>query len=605
MNVTPAYNSVGTFFGYKPIYYVPKYQRGYAWDKLEIEDFHKDLEQCYQVRVGGHSQNHFFGGIVSVKHTVAGAVNQHKFELVDGQQRMATFVILVGAIIKIYRELHTEADAAGDNPNKSIIDNRVADLIKRFIEFEQEINRQPITQEVLTLSRADRQFFKDTVRDTNPNTDRDSHEKIKYAFDTTYNKVNQFTTSAALNDRLDNLEIVQNVVENDFTILHVETDSRTDAYRLFQVLNDRGKNLTEGDLLRAKTLEVLEGHDNEQDTIERLWDNILSDKPTHTGNFLRWIYASNIGNRAGKNTLFDDFLDHFYPAHSDPAPIVANAAVRIRDKTREVHDEIILCRKILDGEWPYNSLAPITSWDRHRIRLLVKELSHTLCVPLLIAACKLDHRQFSDLVQLIERFVFRYIMICNQHATPLVNIYHQECLEIRANPATYNVASLQGRLRTLQNNRADDTLFRANLDGLSYKLGGGNKALKYYLMTIEYYLQWYRNGATGAPQCINKAVVYDFTDTTIEHIYPRNAQGAVIDAKLEPIKNSLGNLTFLSPTENVTGANDDFTTKKPIYQASSVRMNREIDRNHAIWDAPAVNKRKDDLKNIACTVFTA
>ena len=93
------------------------------------------------------------------------------------------------------------------------------------------------------------------------------------------------------------------------------TKAKEDAFRLFQVINDRGTSLTEGDLLRAKTLEILERFSSEQKRVEELWDKILFDHPNKTANYIHWIYESNNGIRAPKNALFDNFIDAFFPQH--------------------------------------------------------------------------------------------------------------------------------------------------------------------------------------------------------------------------------------------------------------------------------------------------
>lgn len=53
-------------------------------------------------------------------------------------------------------------------------------------------------------------------------------------------------------------EIVHKILDNDFTVLQMASDKKEEAFRLFQVINDRGTNLTDGGLLRAKTLDILE-----------------------------------------------------------------------------------------------------------------------------------------------------------------------------------------------------------------------------------------------------------------------------------------------------------------------------------------------------------
>ncbi|MBV8388981.1 MAG: HNH endonuclease [Mucilaginibacter sp.] len=121
-------------------------------------------------------------------------------------------------------------------------------------------------------------------------------------------------------------------------------------------------------------------------------------------------------------------------------------------------------------------------------------------------------------------------------------------------------------------------------------------------MTLEHYCRWYELGAAGEPTCLDKSRIYDFSYTTIEHIYPKNAQGAVINQTMEPLKNTIGNLTFMGPGDNVLGANNDFNTKRPIFQQSSVRLNTLIGV-YPQWDATTLKNREQSLKDMACKIF--
>lgn len=604
MQVFAPHDAVGKFFQNKPIYSIPKYQRGYAWGKTEIDDFIKDLEACFNARVGGNELKHFFGSIVCVKSSVQGTISTNKFELVDGQQRLATFVMLVGALIQIYNELKAEAIVVPDNANEQIIEGRIEAWNKRFIEFNNEVQRVNHTFSVLTMSLSDNVFFNQTIRGGNPVSSRDSHLKINYAFNSIKDKLTLLTQGATLSGRIDNLEKIQNIIDNDFSILRVETDTSDNAIRLFQVLNDRGKSLSEGDLLRARTMEMLEGYSIEQDLVEVLWDEILADSANKTTTYLRWIYNSHKGSKAGKSTLYDDFLDYFFPMNSNDQFTPAEATM-IKDMMQVIANEISLCRKLLGGVWPYPAQLPIEAWDRSRLGLLITSIGHTLSIPLLLASMKLTHTEFSEIINTIERFVFRYITISGQHPSAVSKIYNEECLAIRTNPAAYNSSTLFNKLRALQNLNSPIDVFKSNLDTLVYKKGGGNKSIKYFLITVEGYLSWYNKGAArGVIKNEDRSFYYVFSDMTIEHIYPRNAHGVVKVLNMEPLRNTLGNLTFMGPTPNGLGANDDFITKKPIFQASPVLMNREIDSNNLTWTDNTINLRSNALKDIAEVIFT-
>src|SRR5690606_30069273 len=133
------------------------------------------------------------------------------------------------------------------------------------------------------------------------------------------------------------------------------------------VLNDRGKNLSDGDLLRARVLEMLERHQQTQRSVEDLWDKILCDSPSITEDYLRIIYTSYKGVRPGANSLFDDFLNLFYPQHSN-GTINAAEASQIQAKTQELYAQILLCRKLSKGIWPFEDNNPrLTQWDKNRL----------------------------------------------------------------------------------------------------------------------------------------------------------------------------------------------------------------------------------------------
>jgi hypothetical protein len=167
---------------------------------------------------------------------------------------------------------------------------------------------------------------------------------------------------------------------------------------------------------------------------------------------------------------------------------------------------------------------------------------------------------------------------------------------------------LEEKLRNLINNRASAQEFQAKLEWLEYQESGGgsNKPLKYFLLTAEYYYPWFKQGAVGVPKCFDKTRVYDFASTSIEHIYPQNATSgsSVFDSSLEPLKHSLGNLTILDPALNVMGDNDDFLTKKPIYQSSSVFLTKNEIGEKAAWTLNEITSHKRLLIDIGMKIFT-
>lgn len=598
MNIDPTYTSVGELFRYRPMFFIPKYQRSYSWEDESIDDFLSDLEFVYSKRKDRTEINHFFGGILSVKHSVAGVVNQHKYELIDGQQRIATFNLLSVCIIRKYQLFLSELQ--GDD--EQIVQDRISTLSERFISFRQEVQRTAQNVNVLELSRSDNDFFRSLVRGENPNTNnRHSHNNMWSAYKKIESKINNLVEGNSVGETIDNLELMTQVIDIDFTILHMVTENKLDAYRLFQVLNDRGTSLTDGDLLRAKTLEITEGHDDQQNIIETLWDDILCDTPSKTANYLKWIYESHKGKSPKASLLYDQYLDQFFPLHIEDE-LDLEQATKVCNDVRSTKEGIQLCKQIKEGQWPYEFQDPITPWDRNRLEVLLVDLDHELAIPLILAASKLDHRKFSEIVQMIERTFFRYKIICNQHSGPLKKIYFDAALSIRANPVDYNEENLREALTELVENKAPDDNFQHSLTSLRYKTRASNKYLKYFLLTTEHYYQWYKSNINGKPTCLDKTRLYSFSGTSIEHMYPRNAPIAVINDDLEVLKNTIGNLTIMDPVQNNIGDDKPFREKKNLYATSTANLTKEIGEKDS-WGVEEIEGHKNNLIDISLKIF--
>jgi hypothetical protein len=607
MNIKPYSVSIGRVFREEFIFRIPKYQRDYAWTETHIDDFWNDLIKCYDARIQQQPKHHFLGGIVTVEQSIPGSSRRH-CDVVDGQQRLATIIILVSCIIKFYKKI---LETATDQNEQNLIDlanSRIVRLKDQYLEYEDEVNRQPTIVDRLELSGPDKYFFKQLIKGDVclvPEDARESHKRLFYAYNTIMSNLNSLVDSFPDNmSKMDALSVFEEILNIDFSIIHIVTDTRNEAYQLFQVLNDRGTSLTEGDLLRAKTLELLDNQSfaEKQRVVEEAWDEILKDHPDKTTNFLRWYYASNKGKFPGPVSLFDDFLEAFFPAHKKAFIDLADADA-IVNEVNKLLSEIMVLRKLIEGTWPFPNQQSIPLWDKSRLGLLIKELEHTHSMPLLLAAYRTDDQRFSEIVQLLERFFFRYKLICKSHIGPLTKTYLSQCITIRQDPASYSVSLLRTQLRYLQDQKAPDATFRALLDNLIYNSNGGNKPLKYFLITIEYFLRWYIDGAHGLPTCLNKNVVYDFSNTTIEHIYPRNPTSIAANPQLDEVVNCIGNLTFLGPHDNNIAGNEDFESKKAVFRASPVLLNQEIGQE-AEWNRATADNRQERLKDIALVVFT-
>lgn len=603
MHISPSQETIGTLLETTGTFEVPKYQRNYAWRSEEVVHFLNDLDLCLAARREPEKQrHHFFGGVVTARVVVPGSSRQHH-ELIDGQQRLATFLML---IVQLKHGMHRLAQGLGENSAElsDFLRTTASDLAKRYEEQRDRINLKNVIVPRLQLSLPDHPFFMALLAGQEPATERKSHHFLAEA----YAKIGQHLDALVEAEADDTakttlLSNVLKVLEEDWTVIHMAAQDRDDAYMLFQVLNDRGKSLTEGELLRAQTLEAMApvAIAAENETMERQWDEILSGKDLDIRDGLMWVYASNIGLWPGRGTLLADLQAGLFPMVAPGEPLNRMQADALISAMGSLADDFSTLRAINRGDWPLAPHQATTAWDRDRLRLLVVHLRQTDCLPLLIAATLLASQKFADVAQVLERFCFRYNLIVGGPRIEAAESLNAQAVEIRRDPAAYRLGNLTSELRRLIELHAPDDVFANQLDAFRYSRTESNKPLKYLLMTLEHYVRWYDEGANGRPTCRDRMRVFDFENASIEHIYPENA--ADPDPLLVPLLDTLGNLTILSPDENDKAGAKPFVEKRGYLADSTSTLNNQVAAEED-WNVEAIRRRQERLVAMAVRVFT-
>jgi Protein of unknown function DUF262/Protein of unknown function (DUF1524) len=557
-------------------FHVPRYQRAFDWDTEEVRDFARDVLVLAQRRVDGGLSRHFFGALISIFHK-----SEHYYEVVDGQQRLATETICLN---ELYGRLTTLAHTA-----KAFSDVHIA---KEAGTHARRV-RKRLTDDngpLLVLSRRDSQFFNDLLGDAAAEpkrTDDQSHRRLWSAraivrselFDTLLDGVDD------LSYYLSCLVSIEQALLEDGYLVHLYTEDRGQAYRLFSVLNDRGRALSDGSLLRTHTLAGLEDFSQQQQGAETDWDMILKIGDSFVNSFLAAYYVSHVGSRAPTGGMFDKFCSRFLGDEINST----QAATKLRRTIGNLRHEADTFSLIRAGNWPFDD--PRTNgWDRDRLKRLVVSLRHNLAHPLLLAVAReTNETTFRGLVLILEPFVFRYINVTNASAARLAAVYYEHAAGVR-NTGSLDKNTLRKTLQKLIKTHAPDDVFAPLLrDQLRYAQNSQRRQLiKHFLTTIDDYEDWFQKGAIGKRKVNTKASVYDLDQVNIEHIYPQNPKQP--DAQLDEVKHALGNLTPLDDRDGVLAGNEPFTKKLPAYRKSRFAITKPL-ADLQKWDEVAVAAR--------------
>jgi len=235
---------------------IPDYQRGYSWEKRQLEDLKKDIESLYT-----KSYRHFTGTIVATE-----TGDNKLFHIVDGQQRVTTLIILLNEANKILND-------------KAIEKN----YIKRG-DFGRE-------QYVLQTNEETKEFFKSQIQNNeSPNPKVKSHLRIRDA---------QLFFEEWFSEKKVDIQKVVDIVTKQFGFIFFTPQDNKEIGIMFEVINNRGKELSELEKIKNFFIYYASIHNYTtfRNEINTIWSDILvnlSNAHIHSNNdensFLRNCY---------------------------------------------------------------------------------------------------------------------------------------------------------------------------------------------------------------------------------------------------------------------------------------------------------------------------
>ena len=215
---------------------IPPNQREYAWENKQVQELFQDFENAIRT----HQKIYFLGTIVVTKG------HKNVPEVVDGQQRLATITMIIAAIRDYYLS----------RKEKELADNVDQNYLFKFNR------RERYAEPKLTLNTYDNEYFRKRVICTPDSSERktltpfadlkkESHKKIDYAA----NRADVLIKNLVVNQT--DFRNIQTILEDwlDFIDQHayiilLTVPDETNAFLMFETLNDRGLKTSQADLVK-------------------------------------------------------------------------------------------------------------------------------------------------------------------------------------------------------------------------------------------------------------------------------------------------------------------------------------------------------------------
>jgi len=558
-------------------YTIPKYQREYTWSYREWEALYDDISE--------NNDEYFIGSIICIP--LGDAINPY-LEVIDGQQRLTTISLFLTAIYSRLKE-HRESLSEDDED--------VLPSLRKSLKSKNSPNEMKLVPQIQNFNKDD---FDHLMNETGlrkasaPKHPYYPMRKIARCFTYFLKRIDKemegMDGSNAVNFLLGKYNKVKQAM-----LVKIEVSTHSDAYVLFESLNNRGTPLTAIDLMKNLIMARAESNNLTIDDCFNRWQILLGNLSDDYGiqeRFFRQYY------NAFKHRLNEPFQSD-NDRKKDPLGVMATRSnllnifeSLINKNLSSFLEDILCCGQI------YSWLILQDSTEM-TYRKALEDLDHIQGAPSYLLLMYLmrnkeelnvTEEQINQLIRLLAKYFVRRNITDYPNTRDLTRIFMDIISKIEESHSVGNdVMSLIVDVLSTPTNCASDEQFRRSLEGDVYKDNVG--ATRYILcklaesaMTQETWTDLWR-------RTDKKVFVW-----TIEHIFPEGenipqcwvdmiagGDRQLANKYLEEYTHKIGNLTVTG--YNSTLGNKSFEEKRDrkskdgqrfIGYKNGLEINREI-----------------------------
>ncbi len=531
-------NISALFSDKKSDFLIPDYQRPYAWEDTECQTLWDDIFEFAipdnDATKFNENEEYFLGPIVTFRNKEKG----NKLEIIDGQQRLTTLMLLLRAFYSAFGNMQ---DQNSINTKKEI-----EKCIWKTDEFgNPNKNALKIDSEVATDDDKD-EFL--TILKTGVAT---KEHKSQYAENYRFfqSKIDQFLKEFP--SYFSHLPIR---VLNNCILLPIEAESQDTALQIFSTLNDRGLPLSDADIFKAQFYNYYDKQNRKDEFISR-WKDL--EKTTSeifhpaVGTpmdelFTRYMYYERAkqGNKSSTTEALRKFYEkNKYALLKKEETLVALEALakfwnNVFDQNEEMFSAEVLKRLCVlnfapNGMWNYLvSVYFLQNKDKDGY---------------------LDNQKFNEFLTIITAFIWRYA-ITNPGVNALRTPAYAEMIKI-----------INGEVVDFSDFKVDQNFMRKSLENFSF--------LNSRPITKSMLAWWAFHNKDQ--KVLNLETIFE-----IEHIFPKKRQEqehSLSDPKKIEL---LGNKSLLEKKINIRASDYRFGDKVKYYRGFDNSKGQHKDGTH-------------------------
>ena len=603
---------------------IPLFQRHYVWDREEQwEPLWEDMKKKAGQRLSEHQIQPFahFTGTIVVQEKQPSKNGVETYEIIDGQQRLTTFQIILCALRDVcisykldeFNDIGAEADLHLRNQG-------------RLLDSDDEKYK-------LVPTEFDRSAFISLV-DQRKN---DSNGRIRDTYDYFHGEIKGYVNR----DRGKMLALLRAIL-NDFGFVEISLNPHDEPERIFESLNARAKSLLQFDLLRNNLFLRARIEDDRDRLYRKYWKHFESDY---------WESEARVGR--SKITLSELFFQHFLTAklgEEDITPLYsAYQRSHLIDKN-SVENELIELEKYSAIYHEMTSCSSDSEIGQKMSFYKIFDIA-TLHPLLLFLINELDVSglELSKVLQIMESYTMRRLVCHRQGVRSYTKLICKLIQGLKGN--SFDLGHF---IKLLSAEKAKSTKWPVDSDIKTFlTLAWANQSInpqviRYVLYRIELMKRKVN------PFLETNQLIFD-NKLSLEHIMPEkwkehwslpltdngdnlsdnqinfkdmftpeykrnnpnwetelSEEGLVDESYQYPFQlaqeriqylQSIGNLTLVTGRLNAKMSNNPFEKKRVALEKNSdLRLNREI-CEHSTWDIKQIQDRGNELFTIFCEIW--
>jgi len=563
---------IGQLLNERRYFEVPPHQRDFAWPLGAVEQYIEDI-----VGAMTESDIDYFLGLIVLVDTQDAA--SKRYEILDGQQRLATTTMIYAAIRQWLRDNGEDSDAT------KIQNDFIG--ISEIGEKEDEpriilnINNRDLFQEIVVKPCADKVLETKLLGEGRHSSTRKLIEAALFC----RKSINELAEKQGLEKKKQASKLFQlaKYLRDKVQVNCLDVSAPENAYTIFESLNDRGIDLSVLDLLKNH---LLRGAGSNESVILHNWTKMITTIGDRKGDdFLKAFWTSRFG-RIQRGRLFKE-LKKKYETRSGILELSQELA-----RVAEIFGNL----EISDSDL-WRQYSATTQERVKTLSLLGAKQTH----PILLAAIeKFKPEEVEKLLKHLVVLILRYQLV-GRGRTGKLEI--QSAL-ISEGISSEKFKSAKSAWDQLSEILPSDDEFE---DDFSRHVETKPALARWILRELEIQ-KWMEENPSKSVQT---APINDADLVNLEHILPKNPNqewGPELSVDSDIVSdclNRLGNLCLLDKPGNKAEAAGGFVKKATRYEKSEFILTKEIAVGFKEWNRTAIDGRQQQLSKLALKRWSA